>query len=239
MRTSPLKRAILILGIVGAFALPASAGQQSSPQEAQKYYLRIKQVQTKPQPSFNPPGAEITLNFGDVVSFVRKHEVPNLWLVSRDGKEVWIHACYLTGDTNELEFLKENSRIPSEMAYLFIKDGEIMIQGRFAQRASVSFDNVLQPGGKLNMPSGPRVNFVSVGDALMVDPSVVKNRPKRFWVIGSGDSTFDPDPQVIYYCTAVEQDLSSRFECIDLRKISPSACKNVKREGSEIPKVRK
>ncbi|MCQ4575028.1 MAG: hypothetical protein NOU37_07280 [Candidatus Brocadiales bacterium] len=179
--------------------------------------------------NLNPAGAvaiiakptenDATFSFGDAVTLIEKKDgLPTMWLVAKAQTKVWIPAYVLTANKAEIDFLKENNRIPETMSYIYDDEGR-KVWGVFIGGFGNSF--VVDSYGMVLMAYAEGTSpFAIKGNAVVFDESVMKKTWEKPPVFNSAKKAFKLTPSCLYYC--VSEGDKSAFECIDLVELKIS-----------------
>ncbi|MGI0016643.1 MAG: hypothetical protein ACREBU_24735, partial [Nitrososphaera sp.] len=137
------------------------------------YVLRNLNPEGAVAPIAMPTENDATFSFEDTVKLIeKKGGLPTMWLVAKAEKKVWIPAYILTANKPEIEFLKENKRIPETMSYVY-KDGNWNVWGIIIGGLGDSFviDSHGLPLASYAEGTSP---FAVKGNGVVFDESIVK-----------------------------------------------------------------
>ncbi|MFB0521800.1 MAG: hypothetical protein ACETWD_10300 [Desulfatiglandales bacterium] len=174
-------------------------------------YLRVKEYTTKAMEVLTPKGSKIRLTFGEPVKLLQKEDVlPPTWLVSRDEEKAWLPEYLLADNKAEIQFLRNNNRVPLTMTFVCVKDGMVKLYGltklgptpEEAQGLAASASGSMQVSHK--------------GNAVLFHESVLEHQWKDPFAMRKGDKTYEIKQNCMYYCTHVDDDGEGSFDCIDL-----------------------
>jgi len=167
-------------------------------------------------PVAKPTEADATFVFGEtVVPIEKKSGPPTLWLVRKAQTEVWLPAHVLTARKTEIDFLKEQDRIPETLSYVYYDDATktwgAIIGGFGGSFVIDSHGLVLRAYAEGTSP------FAIKGNAVIFDESKTRKTWKTPPVFDGEGRAFQLSPTRLYCC--VSQGDKPAFECLDLVKL--------------------